>query len=184
MSRSTLNSLLTKHQSALELRETESKNLALAEDELFEAEEARDVVQSVGQLIQQEVHKRVSDLVTRCLQVVFDETYEFRFDFDRKRNKTQATPVLVRDGVEVDPMSASGGGVVDVIAFGLRLSGVLLTRPPLRRLLVLDEPFRFVSAEYRPRVRQLVELLSKETGVQVVMVTHIDHFRMGTEVKL
>ena len=179
-----IDKLLVQHQIAVEIVDREISALAVSEEQLADAESARSIVQQVGQAVQQEVHQRLSALVTRCLQLVFGDAYEFRLEFDRKRNRTEAVSQFIKDGVVVDPMTASGGGVVDVASFALRLSAVLMTRPPLRRLLVLDEPFRFVSAEYRPKVRALVDVLSKETGVQIILVTHLDSFKLGTEVRL
>jgi DNA repair exonuclease SbcCD ATPase subunit len=45
---------------------------------------------------------------------------------------------------------------------------------------VLDEPFKFVSEEYRPRVRAMLEKLSAELDVQFIMVTHVPEFKTGT----
>ena len=70
--------------------------------------------------------------------------------------------------------------MVDVAAFALRLSCLMLSTPKLRRILVLDEPFKFVSAEFIPRVHSLIEQLSTEMHVQIVMVTHIKGLQTGT----
>ena len=123
-------------------------------------------------------------MVSRCLEAVFDEPYEFHLNFELKRGRTEARLSFVRDGVEVDPLTASGGGVVDVAAFALRLSCLMLAQPPLRRLLVMDEPFKYVSEEYRERIRVLLETLATEMGVQFVMVTHITELKTGTVIEL
>jgi len=83
-------------------------------------------------------------------------------------------------------MTAAGGGVVDVAAFALRLSCLMLSKPPLRRILILDEPFKYVSERrgYRERVRQLLESLAEEMGIQILMVTHIEALQTGDIVEL
>ena len=81
-------------------------------------------------------------------------------------------------------MSASGGGVVDVAAFALRLSCLMLSKPPLRRLLVLDEPFKFVSAEHRDRIQTLLRTLAEEMRIQILMVTHIEQLVTGDVLEL
>lgn len=146
---------------------------------------AQQIVQQVAQEVQNVVHRRISGIVTRCLAAVFDDqAYEFRIDVDIKRGRTEARMLFVRDGVEVDPLTASGGGVVDVASFALRLAALCLSRPPRRKLLVLDEPFRFVSAGYRDKVRDLLLVLSEELEVQIIMVTHDVALRVGTVVHL
>ena len=91
---------------------------------------------------------------------------------------------FVKGGNLVDPMTASGGGVVDVAAFAARLARLMLSRPARRRLLVLDEPFRFVSRDLRPRVRELMEMLSSEMEVQFVLVTHDPQLAVGKVVEV
>ena len=86
--------------------------------------------------------------------------------------------------MEVDPMDGSGGGVVDVAAFALRVSCLMLSQPPLRRLLVLDEPFKFVSEGFRGRVRKMLETLADEMKLQIVMVTHIRELETGKIIEL
>ena len=77
---------------------------------------------------------------------------------------------------ELDPLQSCGGGILDVAAFGLRLACLMLQRPQPARVLILDEPFRFVSSHYRSNVRALLSELSQEMGVQIIMVTHIEEF--------
>ena len=141
-----------------------------------------DILQVVAQSIQEHAHKQISQVVSRCLQCVFDEPYTFSMEFDRKRNKTAATLVLERDGlILTDPLNSAGGGVIDVAAFALRVACLILSKPKRRRLLVLDEPFKFVHPpERRPRLVSMLEMLADDFDVQIVMVTGIDELRCGT----
>jgi len=143
------------------------------------ADEAQQIVQAVAETIQEEAHDRIAGVVSRCLAAVFDEPYEFQIRFERARGRTEARLVFVREGMEINPIDASGGGVVDVAAFALRLSCLMLARPACRRVVVLDEPFRFVSKEYRVRVRIMLEDLARELGVQFIIVTHIRELATG-----
>jgi DNA repair exonuclease SbcCD ATPase subunit len=145
-------------------------------------EAAQELAQHVAQTVQSQAHAQIAGIVTRCLRAVFDDPYDFEIEFQRKRGRTEARLLFQRDGAEVDPLTASGGGVVDVAAFALRLSALVLARPPLRKLLVLDEPFRFVSAEYREKVRILLESLAEDMDVQILMVTHDPALRAGNVV--
>lgn len=147
-------------------------------------QEAQQIIQVVASTIQNKAQERVASIVSRCLELVFDNPYEFRIAFEEKRGKTEARLYFQRDELEVDPLTASGGGVVDVAAFALRLSCLMLSIPPKRKVLVLDEPFRFVSREYRSRVRQMIETLSEEMGIQFVMVTHDPVLRIGKVIEL
>jgi len=140
---------------------------------------AAGIIQNVAAEIQQSAHESVAAIVSRCLDAIFDEPYAFQIHFERKRNRTEARLTFERDGVEADPLTASGGGVVDVAAFALRLASLCLSRPAKRRVIVLDEPFKFLSVQYRPRIRELLEGLAKDLNVQFIMVTHLEDLEMG-----
>ena len=164
--------------------QAEEEALAATQARLGAAEAAQGLAQAIAQAVQQKAHDRIAGVVTRALAAVFDDPYEFRILFEQKRGRTEARMAFVRGGHELDPLDASGGGVVDVGAFALRLSCLMLARPPLRRLVIADEPFRFVSAGLRGRVRALLESLSKELGVQFIIVTHQDELRCGKVIEL
>ena len=163
---------------------TLAETLAQAREHSESVSEAQELAQNVAQAVQQKAHDQIAEVVSRCLEAVFDEPYEFRIHFERKRGRTEARLTFERDGMEVDPMTASGGGVVDVASFALRLSCLILNKPPLRRILIMDEPFKYVSEEYRERVRELLETLAQEMGVQLLMVTHINELKTGTVLEL
>ncbi len=134
-------------------------------------DEAREIVQKVAQTIQQQAHGRIASVVTRCLAAVFDDPYRFEVRFDRKRGKTEARLLFERDGLALeDPLNEVGGGVVDVAALALRLACIMLSRPPRRRLLVLDEPFRNIRGrENKQRVRRMLLRLAEDTKFQFLL---------------
>ena len=74
---------------------------------------------------------------------------------------------------------------VDVAALALRLACVVLARPPRRRLLVLDEPFRFVRGrENRARTRRMLTGLAGDLGFQIILCTDIPEYRLGMIVEM
>lgn len=183
--RERMNGMLSKRSHAAERVKEERKALTVAEDRLANLLEAQTILQKIAQTVQQQAHDRIAAVVSRCLSAVFaEEAYEFRIAFERKRGRTEARLVFVRDGHELSPRSSSGGGVIDVAAFALRLACLMLSRPSLRRLIVLDEPFRFVSSEYRPQLKAMLETLAKEMDVQFVLVTHIEDLEIGKVVEI
>jgi ABC-type sulfate/molybdate transport systems ATPase subunit len=89
-----------------------------------------------------------------------------------------------RREVEADPLSATGGGAIDVAAFALRVASLVLHRPKLSRMIVLDEPMKFVSAEYREGIRSMLEQLAADLDLQVVMVTHDEAYATGKVIEI
>lgn len=159
---------------------TTIKRLVEAQATVTAAEEAQSLAQHVAQVIQQQAHEQIAGVVSRGLSAVFAEPYVFHIHFERKRGRTEARLTFEREGMEVDPMTASGGGVVDIASFALRMSCMVLNKPALRRVQIVDEPFKNLSEGYHHQAKRFVETLAQEMGVQFIMVTHINELRTGT----
>ena len=82
--------------------------------------------------------------------------------------------------------SSVGGGIVDVTSFALRVCKVLLQRPPVERVLFLDEPFTRPSKikGYRERVRDMMETVCEDLDFQIVFVTHDEELACGDIIRL
>ena len=178
-----LNNLLAEYNHHKKSREEQEHWLSEVCERREAYQEAQKVFQEVASQVQRTVHDRVASLVTRCLRAVFDDPYEFKIHFESKRGKTEARMVFARGvgdaGVELDPTTAAGGGVLDVAAFALLVSRLLLSKRKSRRLLCLDEPFKMVSKDYTGRVKELLLKLSEELSIQIIMVTHNEDLRVG-----
>jgi DNA repair exonuclease SbcCD ATPase subunit len=148
-------------------------------------EESQQILQEIAQQVQQTAHKKIASVVSRCLAAVFDDPYQFKIEFEKKRGRTEARLTFVQGDEERAPLKGSGGGYADIAAFALRLACMVLSKPRRRRVLVLDEPFRHLhSAKYRERARNLLETLSHEMDVQIILVTGVDQLRMGKVVEI
>ena len=170
---------------ALKQRDLERVALAKADDRIVYIEQAQTLVQQVSQTVQQQAHNRMASIVSRCLEAIFDDPYQFKIHFERKRGKTEARLVFIRDE-DIDPMTGAGGGVVDVGAFALRLACVLFTRPPCRRVMILDEPFKHLKPPevYGPRIVRLLKVLAKDFKMQFIMVQNLPEFQAGKIVEI
>ena len=142
--------------------------------------EATQILRDLYEQTQERFHGQIMQIVSYCLKEVFgDDAYQFKIKFTQRRNQIESDIVFVRDDEEFDPIVASGGGTIDVAAFGLRMAVIYLTRKTLRSIMVLDEPFRYLSEEYRPKVAALLEKLADEFDFQFLMVTHSPEFAIG-----
>jgi len=104
--------------------------------------------------------------------------YTFEIAYVSSRGKTEVQ-FIVKDGdTPVDVMNQNGGGFVDVIAFCLRLAVYSISNSA--DTMIFDEPFRFVSKGLRPRIAELVSVLSERLGLQIIEVTHIAELTDGT----
>jgi DNA repair exonuclease SbcCD ATPase subunit len=137
---------------------------------------------SLGEEQQVKAQQTIEELVTRGLQKIFDETLSFHI-LQTTRAKAASVEFVVRstydNGTVVDTpaLDARGGGLAVVIGFLLRLVVMLLRGGTSQdNILVLDETFAMVSAEYLETLGEFLREIVDKTGVQIVMVTHQNEF--------
>jgi len=151
------------------LNELEQKKKSLSE-RLISIEEAQVFIQRIAKETQEQLRFHIEDIVQLALDAVFPGEYEFRVVFEIKRGKTEARLCFLKNDIEIDPLTSAGGGVSDVVSFALRLAVWSLGRT--RRLIILDEPFRFLSKNLQARAGDILKKLSHKLKLQVIMVTH------------
>ena len=115
----------------------------------------------------------IGRVVSRGLTEVFGEPIELVVEIGQSADLPTAR-FAVRDGrgLETDVMDARGGGLVNVASFLLRVLLLLSARPALARLLILDESFVNVSAEFTGPLVALLRRIVDDGGFQVLLVTH------------
>ena len=165
------------------LRDIEKEKLEESKDLLNDIIQAQEIAQKAAEQIQQQVHQRITSIVNKCLQVIFPDPYEFQIRFTLKRGKTEADLVFTRDGRERKNV---GGGVIDIVAFALRLSSLLLSNDKVAPVEILDQPFGNISKAkgYLERVPDMLVLLAEEFGIQFIQVTHIDELTIGKIIEI
>jgi DNA repair exonuclease SbcCD ATPase subunit len=163
---------------------TEKQEIRKIEADLSSLAAAQSLIQHSAQDCQQRVHAQIAAVVSKCLSTVFDDPYSFQIDFVMKRGKTDALLSFYRDGAVFDPLDSTGGGVVDIAAFALRLASILCSQPQLRKILVLDEPFKHIHVDKVPLIAQMLETLSKETKTQIILVTQLPGLEVGKVIRI
>lgn len=151
---------------------TLTEQLEVAENRYNNALKAREIITTVAKDTQQQLEIRITNIVTMALAAVFPDPYQFVLRFTERRNQTEADLLLVRDGEEVSPIDATGGGVLDVVSFALRVAILLMSN--YRRIIILDEPFRHLSEDLQPKASEMMKMLSDKLGIQFIMVSHED----------
>ncbi len=157
-------------------RKDERDKLANLEGDAETTTKARALIQQAALDTQQHLQVKLSTLVSTALDAVFPgQGLEFRIQFEPKRGRTECLLEVGENGIFNPPMDAHGGGVVDVVSFALRMSFWSMQRT--RPVLVLDEPFKFLSADLIPLAAELMRAMSDKLGLQILIVTHIEEFQ-------
>ncbi len=154
--------------------ETAKQGLAETHREIRKHEQAIAVVKEVGLKTQQSLQYHIADTVSMALDSVFDDPYSMLVEFVQRRGKTECDLMFQRGKQVIDPLSASGGGAVDVASFALRVASWSMQRPKTRNVLLLDEPFKNLSEGLLPKASEMLKQVSDKLGLQIVMITHSD----------
>jgi len=132
------------------------------------------ILQSLEQKWRGAFEKSLAGVVSEGLTTVFGRPLRIEVETKLVRGVSSSKIILYDGDLKIeDPLKADGGSLVEVMDFLLRILLTLSVRPPLRRLLLLDEPFSHVSAEYRPALCQLLQEMTKRLELQVApLVSH------------
>ena len=140
-----------------------------SEEHLSNLEMAREILQRIAQDTQNNLQFHISGLVSTAEASIFPDPYEFVVEFVARRDKTECDLLLSKNGEKFSPFSACGGGPIDVASFALRLVAWSLhkTFP----VIILDEPFKFVSVDLQPKCSEMLKTLSSKLGLQSIMIS-------------
>ena len=139
---------------------------------LRQHEQAKEIIRTVGLQTQQQLQVNISDITSLALEAVFPDPYSLEVEFVQRRNKTECDLYFMRDGNKVDPLTASGVGAVDVAAFALRIASWSMQTPHSNNVIILDEPFRFLSENYQELAGNMLKEISKKLGIQFLIISH------------
>jgi len=165
----------TKGQKAFVLSEMKrvKKELRTENEAVKNLEKAVEITKFVGLETQKQVQFHISAVVTSALHAVFEESpYDFKVEFVERRNKTECDLYFTREGYDITPLDASGGGAVDVAALGLRIVSWVMSEPKTRNTIIFDEPLRYLSKDKQERASKMIKELADKLNLQFIIVTH------------
>lgn len=138
----------------------------------------RDLIVETANRVQLDVAERISSIVTLALSSTgFD--YAFKVSFVQRRGTTEADLLFVKNGEELDPLSCSGGGALDIASFALRIA--LWSLNKTSNVFILDEPFKFLSLDLQENAGNMLHALAEKFGLQIIMVSHNERIIAGAD---
>jgi DNA repair exonuclease SbcCD ATPase subunit len=131
-------------------------------------------LQSLSDSAREQVINKISGLVTELLQAVKDKNLEFRMILGVERNQADLKFKLIDKltGTELDPLESAGGGIVDLIALGLRVALLVTWRPQQQKVLILDESLKHLGVQDQELGGEFIRTLSEKLGLQIIFVSH------------
>jgi DNA repair exonuclease SbcCD ATPase subunit len=148
------------------------RNIRIQTKVLHQHEQARELIREAGLKTQQQLQYHISDITSLALDAVFEDPYELIVEFVQRRNRTECDLYFQRNGERADPLTASGGGAVDIASFALRIASWTMMQPRSRSTIILDEPLKNLDKERQERGSQMLKEISDRLGIQFLIVTH------------
>jgi len=175
---------------ALEVKIAENnlltRKINSAEAEMVETGKSLDIGQEALQLLEDVANSRranmkggIEKVVTEALQVIYGNRYAVRLEYDVKNNRSFLeikVAKTLKNGAEVvrNP-DGCGQGVSDTISVPLRLLVIMGSKTD--NVCVLDESYKQVNPERVELVSKFISQVTKELGIQVVMMSHHDSMK-------
>lgn len=162
------------------------------EEEILELENTIELLEKVIILFQKtsefarsQAKLQIENLVTKCLQYIFESDIKFTIEIEELRNKANAQFYVISEngGIEIKtrPELSRGGGVVDIVSLALRIAFLQIHNPKIQGPLILDEPAKHVSEDYIYNVGDFLKEMSEMFNRQIIMVTHNQHLSALSE---
>ncbi|MGM0395547.1 MAG: ATPase [Bacillota bacterium] len=174
-----------KREQLLELKNYYEEDLNRIIDETDLLEQVMVLFQKTSEYARNQAKSQIENLVTKCLQYIFETNIEFIIEIEELRNKANAEFYVINDTsdffLKTKPEQSRGGGVVDIVSLALRISFMQTHKPPIGGPLILDEPAKHVSEEYIYNVGDFLRQSSSMFNRQIIMVTHNSHLAALSE---
>jgi DNA repair ATPase RecN len=150
-----------------------------AQNSLADHGQALAILTKVGMSYRKRAVERIESLVTAALEAVYETPYVFKILVEEKRGQVESGFVVYDPdtGLELDPATEMGGGIVDVV--GLALRAVLWSKRKERTdaTMIVDEPARNISnssveGRFAENLAVMLKRLHEILGIQFLVVTH------------
>lgn len=160
--------------------ELRDKEIALAKTrlELETKDVARTLLQKTSDQSREAARVVLESTITTALQHVFGPTFSATIETDVSSGKPVADIYIITTNsagktVKCKPEEACGGGIVDIVSIALRIAMIQLHQePPINGPILLDEPGKFVSADYSIKLAEFLKYISANFNKQIIFVTH------------
>lgn len=152
------------------------ENIESLRKEISYSEKASAIISVVAKATQEELSYRITEPISLALQAVYgDNAYKMIADFNiTGRGTTECILNFKRNNNRIDPLDAAGGGPIDIASLALRIGSWSLAQPRSRPVLILDEPFRWVSRNKMALAGQMLKETAKQLNLQIIFISHIE----------
>jgi len=153
-----------------QLQELTDRKHKLMKSEV-ELSQACDWLNNLAIFAMDNVSNNINSLVNNSIQYLFPN-HKFCMEFVQRRNKVECDMYVKHrkySNKKIDLLEGSGGGLIDIIGFVLRVSFWRMYKTS-RNIMCFDEPFRFVDNTIPED--EILELIADKMNLQLLIITH------------
>ena len=132
--------------------------------------ELKDFLMSVSANYRDQLCNLFTSLVTEALTSIFEKDIRFNIKLYSYRNEPAIDVSVIENNLEVDPQKSCGGGLNDIISFVIKILLIYLKKSS--RIIILDEPLKFLSRDYIEQSSNFIHDISKRMNIQIILVSH------------
>lgn len=155
------------------------ENIQKTQQNIEVLDKVRLLLQKLSEFAREQSREQIENLVTNCLQYIFDTNMEFKIEINEVRGRPEAEFYVVSniegEEIKTKPQDARGGGVVDIISLAIRVAMLQCSNLHIEGPIILDEPAKHVSDDYIVQVAEFLKQISEMFNRQIVIVTHNKH---------
>lgn len=158
-----------KKQLSLDLVE-KTKAVSFSKGRFLLKDEMNDVLSNLQENIHRRAVGKFEDCLTGMFRDIFPGEDKIVIDVGIERQQTSISISATNDGQLEDVLDGRGGAITNILSVGLRF--IALKRTKLRPFIVLDEADCWLKPDRVPAFAKVIYQLSKELGIQVLMISH------------
>ena len=137
---------------------------------------ASEIVKKTVQSRRETICKTLSIMGTSALQYALqDQNIEMQIIEKDYRDSIASVVRIVntKTGLDTPILGAKGGGIEDIVNTAIRI-GIIraLRNPSIDGPIILDEPYKQLSAEYQPAIADFLNRVTSEFDRQIILSTH------------
>ena len=161
------------------------------EKDLIASRKAQSIILSEAALTQGEIEDHISSVVTMALSAVevddprIPKPPEFVVKAVERRGNTEFDLLFRENSCEQDPLDSSGHGYCNVADYALKIVYKLLEIEyidnSIRRVLILDEPFRDADPQLQYKISEMLNMVSHELSFQQIIVSHAEGVNINAD---
>ena len=157
-------------------KEEYEKSVEVIKETRLELSMSAEIIKKTVQSRREAICKTLSIMGTSALQYALqDQNIEMQIVEKEYRDSIASVVRIVntKTGLDTPILGAKGGGIEDIVNTAIRI-GIIraLRNPSVDGPIILDEPYKQLSAEYQPAIADFLNRVTSEFDRQIILSTH------------